>query len=56
MNKPDKITIKVLPSHYDALRRLAEADQEHASVIVRRLIKQEAERRGVWPGEAIRCK
>lgn len=47
-----KLTVKVLPAHRAALDAMAEQEQEPVSVLLRRLIRTEAERRGVWPDPA----
>jgi hypothetical protein len=43
------VGIVVLPKHKEALRLLAEANGEAMSVTMRRLIREEAQRRGLWP-------
>lgn len=45
----DRLIVRILPSHKKALRRLAELEGEPVSVTLRRLIRAEAERKGVWP-------
>ena len=42
------IGIVALPAHKEALRRLAHANGETMAVVVRRLIREEAQRRGMW--------
>ena len=44
-----RLTIKILPAHSQALADMRKQDQEPVSVLLRRLIRVEAERRGVWP-------
>lgn len=51
MEQPTKLTIKLLPTHREAVENLARAEQEPVSVIVRRLIKAEAQRQGLWPAK-----
>jgi len=46
------LTVAVMGVHKRALERLAEQDGETQAVIVRRLIRQEAQERGLWPAEA----
>ncbi len=45
----EKLSINVLPRDKEILRRMAAADGETMAVIVRRLIRQEARERGLWP-------
>lgn len=45
----EHIGIAVLPVHKAALRRLAEANGETMAVTLRRLIRDEAKRQGMWP-------
>jgi hypothetical protein len=40
---------RVLPVHKWAVERMAQADGEPVAVVVRRLIRAEAQRRGLWP-------
>lgn len=47
--KDDRLVLKVLASDKTALRRLAEAEGEAMAVVVRRLIREEAKRRHLWP-------
>jgi DNA-binding FadR family transcriptional regulator len=49
MESREKLGIKVLPQHKRALEAIAQADGEPVSVVMRRLIRAEAERRGLWP-------
>jgi hypothetical protein len=49
MGKSDRLTIQLAPQHRDAIARIAQADGEAVAIIVRRLIKAEALRRGLWP-------
>jgi predicted transcriptional regulator len=49
MTKTERLTVKVLPAHKQALERIAEREDTSSAAIMRRLIRQEAERRGVWP-------
>jgi len=49
MEKRESIGLVMLPSHKEALRRLAEVQGEAMAVVVRRLIREEAGRRGFWP-------
>ena len=43
------LVVTVPAAHKEALRRLAEDEGEPMAAIVRRLIRGEARRRGVWP-------
>jgi hypothetical protein len=45
----ERLALKVLRRDKEALRRLAEREGEAMSVVLRRLIRQEAIRRGVMP-------
>lgn len=49
MCKRERLAINVLPVHKRAIERMAEADGEPMSVILRRLIRAEAKTRGLWP-------
>jgi predicted transcriptional regulator len=42
------IVLKVSPEHKSAVQRIAAADREPVAVIMRQLIRQEAQRRGLW--------
>jgi predicted transcriptional regulator len=50
MTKSERLTVKVLPAHKQALERIAEQEETSSAAIMRRLIRREAERVGVWPG------
>ena len=43
------LVVRVLPAHRAALARLARSDGEPMGAVVRRLIRAEAQRRGLWP-------
>jgi hypothetical protein len=45
----EHIGVAALPAHKAALRRLAAANGESMAVVVRRLIREEAQRCGCWP-------
>jgi hypothetical protein len=45
----ERLALKVLQRDKEALRRLAAAEGEAMSVVVRRLIRQAARERGLWP-------
>lgn len=47
---PKRLTISLSFKHERVLRRIAKADEESASVILRRLIREEAKRRSFWRG------
>lgn len=49
MERRARITILMLPAHRAAIERIAEADGEPMSVVLRRLIRREAKVRGLWP-------
>lgn len=49
MYETERLTLRVLRRDKDALRRLAAAEGEAMSVIVRRLLRQAARQRGLWP-------
>ena len=49
MCKRERLAINVLPVHKQAIQRIAEADGESVSVILRRLIRKEAKERSLWP-------
>lgn len=48
----EHLAVIILPAHKAVLRRLAEANGEAVAVVVRRLIREEGERRGLWPIQA----
>jgi hypothetical protein len=48
MVKTEKLSVKLLHSHKEALERIAMADGEPMAVVVRGLIRNEATRRGMW--------
>lgn len=43
------LVVQVAPAHKATLRALAQQNAEPMAVVVRRLIREEAERRGLWP-------
>lgn len=45
----ERLTVLMLPEHKQALLRLAQAQGEPVAVVVRGLIRREAQRRGLWP-------
>jgi hypothetical protein len=47
--KTEHVKALLTSSHKAALRRIAILDGEPTSVILRRLIREEAARRGMWP-------
>ena len=49
MLKTERLTMKVLPAHKAALEQIAQTEDTSEAAIVRRLIRREAERRGLWP-------
>lgn len=49
MLKSERLTFTALPIHKAALECIAEAEDTSAAAIMRRLIRSEAERRGLWP-------
>lgn len=50
MFKTERIGLVLTPLDKEAVRRLADADGGlSAAALVRRLIRQEAQRRGLWP-------
>ena len=49
MGETERLGFKLLPRDKDALRRLTSAEGETMSVVVRRLIREEARRCGLWP-------
>jgi hypothetical protein len=48
VRKSERLTVKVMAAHKNALRTLAQIEGEPVAMIVRRLIRAEAERRNVW--------
>lgn len=57
MEKPDAmqtLVVKVLSTHKAAVQRMARDDSEPMAAFVRRLIREEAQRRGLWPVAAER--
>jgi len=49
MLKTERLALTVLKRDKEALRRIAAAEGEAMAVVVRRLIRQEARHRGLWP-------
>jgi hypothetical protein len=49
--KQERLGIVLRSRDKAAARRLAEVEGESIACVVRRLIRNEAERRGIWPGE-----
>lgn len=45
----EHIAVTMLPEHKEVLRRLSQASGERMAVVVRRLIREEGERAGIWP-------
>jgi hypothetical protein len=45
----ERLSLKILRADKVALRRLAEVEGEAMSVIVRRILRDEFKRRGLWP-------
>ncbi len=43
------LVVQVTPAHKATLQAMAEQNAEPMAVVVRRLIREEAERRGMWP-------
>ena len=43
------VTACLLPAHKAVLEQLAQVEDTSAATIVRRLIRAEGERRGIWP-------
>ena len=52
MNKTERLMIKVLPDQKAALVAMAETEGEPVAVVLRRLIRTEARRRGLLPSGA----
>ena len=55
MLKPERLTVKALPADKAALEQLAQQEDVSAAAILRRLIRAEAERRGMWPAKPQRA-
>ncbi len=51
MEKTERLSVKVLPEHKQAVEEMARAEGEAVATVVRRLIKSEAQRRGLWPSQ-----
>lgn len=51
MSEPERLGFKLLRRDKEALRRLASVEGEAMSVVVRRLIRNEARRHGLWPAQ-----
>ena len=50
MEKTERFGLVLTPAELAALQRLADSDGGLSSAaVIRRLIRQEAQRRGVWP-------
>jgi RNA polymerase-interacting CarD/CdnL/TRCF family regulator len=48
------LAVTVLPVHREALKRLAADEGEPMAAVVRRLIREEAQRRQMWPEKKVR--
>jgi hypothetical protein len=51
MFKSERLTVKVLPTDKTVVQQIAQAEGESVAAVVRRLIRQEARRQGLWPKE-----
>ncbi len=49
MLETERLSLKVLRTDKVALRRLAMTEGEPMSVVVRRILRDEFKRRGLWP-------
>lgn len=49
MLKTERLAVKVLPAHKQVLACIAQTEDTSEAAIVRRLIRSEAEKRGLWP-------
>ncbi len=49
MERTERLSVTVLPEHKAALEHIAEQEDTSAAAIMRRLIRSEATRRGLWP-------
>ena len=47
--KTERLSFKVLASQKAIMERMAQAEGEPIAVVMRRLIRAEAQRRGLWP-------
>ena len=47
--KREYVGVVMLPEHKRALERLARVNGEAMAVVIRCLIREEAQRRGLWP-------
>ena len=45
------MVVKMSSRHRAAIQQIASADKEPVAVVVRQLIRQEAQRRGLWGGD-----
>jgi hypothetical protein len=48
-HRTERLNLKVLQTDKMALRRLARSEGEPMSVIIRRILREELKRRGLWP-------
>lgn len=46
--KTVRLTVQVLPTHKRILERIAQTEGEPVAVVVRRLIRLEGQKRGLW--------
>jgi hypothetical protein len=49
MTKHEQVSVNLLSVQKHALKQLAEVEGETMSVIIRRLIREEAVAKGIWP-------
>lgn len=49
MPKTKRLAAKVLPAHKAALEQMAQDEDASEAAVIRRLIRAEAQRRGLWP-------
>ena len=49
MNRSETVKARVMPEEKRALLQIAKADRRRPSEALRELIRQDAQRRGLWP-------
>jgi hypothetical protein len=49
MNKTRRIAIRLTPLELESLNRIAQVEQRKPSEALREIIREAAQRRGIWP-------
>ena len=54
MNRSEMISVRVLPEEKRVLARIARQERRKPSELLRELIREEAQRHGLWPPMVVR--